>query len=119
VPGLTLGPFHLHRRHGDEQGAGKIALRADAGLDDRLLGRFLGEALRQGGRHERVGIKEVHRAGDAGAQAVGGEAGDAVDAGPAGGEGGPIVGLPLPEGRDDAEARHRDQRPAMAVTEAL
>ncbi len=48
---LALLPLDLDRRDRNEQGAGKIAGPADAGLRDRLLGRHLGEAL---GERRRV-----------------------------------------------------------------
>ncbi len=113
--GPALGPFHLHGGDGDEQGAGEIPLGAEGRLIQSFLGGHRREALRQERGDEGIGVEEVDGAGDARAQPFGGEAGNLTDAGAAPSEGGPGVGLALAEGGNEADARHRDERPAPGV----
>ena len=78
---LAMRPLDLDRRDGEEQRAGEVALAADAGLGDRLLGDHRGHALAELGRAERLDRHEIDRAGDRGLEALVREAGDAADAG--------------------------------------
>ena len=105
-----MRPFDLDRRHRQEQRAGEIALRADAGLGDRFLGHHVGHALAELGRAERLDRNEVDRAGDRGLQPVGRKAADRADAGLPGGQLAPVVGLADAERGQDADAGDGDGR---------
>ena len=104
---LPLRPFHLDRRHGDEQPAGEVGRPADAGLATASSAASAARRSESTGATDGLDGDEVDRAGDAGAQALGREAPDGVDAGPAGGQRGPVVRLALAEGGDHPHARSR------------
>ena len=87
-----VGPLDFERRRREKQRSGKTALRADAGLGDRLFAGEARDALGKLGRRHAFLISRIDRAGDGRAQAFGRKARDAADAGDAAGELRPIVG---------------------------
>ena len=109
-----LRPFHLDRRHGEEEGTRKRARRADAGLRDGFFGRQVREVF---GQRRGAGLRRqiVDGAGDARLHAVGGKARDGADAGFAGRQLRPVVDLAGAEGGDHAEAGDHHDRTAHLV----
>ena len=111
----AIGPLDFERRQSNEQGAGKVALAADAQLSDRLFAGEKSDTLRQLGRRHIVLVHVIGRPGDRGAHAVEGKARDAADAGGAGSQFRPIVGLADAERGDNAHAGDGDDRTACLI----
>ena len=107
-------PFHLHRRRGEEERAGKVVVRQSR-HPDRFGSGGLGHAVGEIDRAHRLVAHEVHRAGNRRSQALGFEAFDPMNAGNAAGQLLPIRLDAFAEGRDDAKARDRDDRAAEMV----
>ena len=112
---LLLRPFHLDGGHRHEELAREIAGRADAALADGLFGCERRELLGELGGRERAVEQEIDGAADAGLQALGREAIDAVDTRLAGRQRLPVGLLALAERGDDAEPGDGDERTALGV----
>ena len=106
-------PIVFGGRHGEEQRTGECG-RTHPGLLDGFLSGKAAQFFRQGNRIE-MPRQMIDRAGDGGAQALGGEAGDVVNAGLAGDQPAPVILLAGAERGDDTHAGHDNGRPGRTV----